>query len=657
MSATPTPGAPALRVAGSRVLAAGNIFAAAPAAAVALAGAQGGWPARLAQAWRDVPRRLPGFPADPPASLPRDSAAAAVCLLAGALRKAAGLPPARLILDPGGPGQEEAILAGPRPEASLEALLAAALMLGAGQASAGAERVQQLLRLARADSDWTASAARLGIPCQAFPGTRSGIVALGQGHRRQLFWRHITPATPHIGTAASTNKAIASAILRQAGLPVPANRLVRNRAEAVAAAREMGWPLVVKPATTDFGTAVTTRIRDAATLDRALRLAAPHGPSLVEAHVEGDNHRILVFRDRCLGAVRQTPAHVTGDGVRSVRDLVDATNATRSDGLSSDWKKITVDEGALGVLADQRLGLDSVPERGRVVNLRWHSNLSVGGTMEDVTARLHPDVAELAVRAAAVLGLDLAGVDFITRDCTRSWLEVGGGIAEVNASPGFVMGEPEEALTDRILDSFFPRPSRGWVPAACVLAEGGDAARTAAGLARLLRPDPARVALVAAETGVRLGEHRIHGPAAETATLVAAALAHHRTEALVVTASGGDLRRSGLGLERCGLVVAGADGGAVDMRALARMAEQAAVVVVPAAAAARLARPARARPAIWVFGREAPPPGIAVAGQAWMEGDAAFVLRRGEETPRRLGAATKLDEAVLACAAALGRLA
>ena len=65
--------------------------------------------------------------------------------------------------------------------------------------------------------------------------------------------------------------------------------------------------------------------------------------------------------------------------------------------------------------------------------------MSTGGTSIDRTDEIHPDNAEIARQAAMVVGLDVAGIDFIIPDIARSVRETGGGIVEVNAGPGFRM--------------------------------------------------------------------------------------------------------------------------------------------------------------------------------------------------------------------------
>lgn len=57
------------------------------------------------------------------------------------------------------------------------------------------------------------------------------------------------------------------------------------------------------------------------------------------------------------------------------------------------------------------------------------------GTPRDVSADIHPDNVDLALRAARVIGLDLAAVELSSPDITHSWREVGGAVNDVRARP------------------------------------------------------------------------------------------------------------------------------------------------------------------------------------------------------------------------------
>jgi cyanophycin synthetase len=135
-------------------------------------------------------------------------------------------------------------------------------------------------------------------------------------------------------------------------------------------------------------------------------------------------------------------------------------------------KAAAPDADMVRVLRSQDLTLDDVPQRGRKVRLRGQANRHRGGTYETVTDRVHPDNRLLAIRAAAAVGLDIAGVDFICPDISRSHLEVGGAICEVNARPGLLAGAELPKLAAMLVEHLFPAPADGRIPVVCVL---GDA--------------------------------------------------------------------------------------------------------------------------------------------------------------------------------------
>jgi cyanophycin synthetase len=102
-----------------------------------------------------------------------------------------------------------------------------------------------------------------------------------------------------------------------------------------------------------------------------------------------------------------------------------------------------------------------------VVYLRSTANLSTGGTATDVTDIIHPDNAEMAVRAIQAIGLDVGGVDFLTADITQSYKKHGGAICEVNAAPGFRMHSAPSEGTPRdvagpVIDMLFPPARPPW---------------------------------------------------------------------------------------------------------------------------------------------------------------------------------------------------
>ena len=158
--------------------------------------------------------------------------------------------------------------------------------------------------------------------------------------------------------------------------------------------------------------------------------------------------------------------------------LIEQMNADprRGVGHSNVLEKINIDDDVLRLLSQSGLSLTSIPAAGRSVALRLTANLSTGGTSEDVTGIIHPDNRRMAERAARIMNLDIAGIDFICRDISRSHLEVGGAICEINSTPGFrphlsAPGSPD--VVEALVEALFPKPGEGRIPTALITGASG----------------------------------------------------------------------------------------------------------------------------------------------------------------------------------------
>ncbi|MDO5528765.1 MAG: CapA family protein [Paracoccus sp. (in: a-proteobacteria)] len=286
-------------------------------------------------------------------------------------------------------------------------------------------------------------AAERGLPWSAV--RNSSYVRIGLGQHGHILKGTESTRMSSIGVAIARDKAMAHKLLAEAGLPVARQRVARTEKEALAAAAELGYPLVVKPLTGNMGRDVTVGVTNSRELIRALdRAVARSGKAVIESLIQGEETRILVAGGKFMAAVRRIPAQVTGDGEHSVAELVKTENKSPIRdaflrGAHSVMKPIVLDKDARSLLAQQGLSVDDVPSAGQVVFLRRESNVSRGGAPVDCTDELHPSVRRAAEQAAAAMRLDVCGVDFISTDLTRPWKETGGAICEVNSRPGMNM--------------------------------------------------------------------------------------------------------------------------------------------------------------------------------------------------------------------------
>ena len=341
------------------------------------------------------------------------------------------------------------------------------------------------------------------IPFEVLPNC----VQLGWGAFAERIESSFTGRSGYIATMMAHNKFKSSRTLADAGLPLPTGEVVLDVERAQQVAAGLGWPVVVKPSNCEHGTGVVPGISDVDTLRRSFDAAVRLSPSgvIVEQHVAGDDHRLLVVDGRLLAAARRIPGGVMGDGVHTVEQLVDLVNADprRGNGARSLLRRLVVDDEALDCVRQYGLTADSIPDRGRWIALRRTANISTGGMAVDVSSAIHPDNRALAERAARIVGLDIAGIDFLCPDISRSWLEVGGAICEVNAQPGFRphwIADPGRDINGEILDILFSgRAAR--IPTAAIIGTV-EASETALTLQRIWI-----AAGVVAGAGTRHGLH------------------------------------------------------------------------------------------------------------------------------------------------------
>ncbi len=307
------------------------------------------------------------------------------------------------------------------------------------------------------------------------------LLQLGHGRFQKRLQATITSETQHIAVELASDKKETNRILGDLGLPVPRQALVYRLRRALSAAERIGYPVVLKPLDANHGRGVTTDITDESQLEKAYDKAKEHSDGvIVETFLEGLDHRLLVVNGELVAAAKRVPAHVVGDGRHTVEELVALVNEDPRRGVGHEkvLTRISLDAAAERMLAAYDYAVDSVPAESEIVYLQPTANLSTGGTAVDVTDVIHPDNRIMAERSILALGLDVGGVDFITTDITRSYREVGGGICECNAAPGFRMhvapseGEPRE-VAEPVIDMLFPEGSKWHIPIAAITGTNG----------------------------------------------------------------------------------------------------------------------------------------------------------------------------------------
>jgi cyanophycin synthetase len=284
-----------------------------------------------------------------------------------------------------------------------------------------------------------------------------GFVRLGTGCKAQLLHSSAPQRDSSIGAMICQDKSATARVLLAAGLPGAEHILVTSHQAARTAAQRLGWPVVVKPADRERSEGVTVGITEESALLGAYDKArAISRKILVERHVAGTCHRIYVAAGKVLYAVKRIPKRVRGNGRDSVATLIEAANARQA--ALPPWKRLKpfpADSDAVECLAADGFTLASVPPEGQFAYLRPLAAPEWGGEIEDLTRQIHPENAELATVAARLLGLTVAGVDFITTDIAQPWHVNGAIINEMNFNPQFAIAAreiDERSMIEALMD-------------------------------------------------------------------------------------------------------------------------------------------------------------------------------------------------------------
>jgi cyanophycin synthetase len=310
------------------------------------------------------------------------------------------------------------------------------------------------------------AAHQCGIP---WDWTVANSYQFGWGMRQCWLDSTILDTTTSMGVAMARNKMACAQILRRAGLPVPDHALADSLEEATRIADRLGYPVVIKPVALDGGVGVAAGLQNPEQLERAWKQTARHTQKImVEKHQEGEDFRLLVLDGKLIWAVSRIPGGVTGDGERTIGELVESTNRDprRGNHAEATLRTLTLDDEALDMLRKQGVALDTVLAAGQFIRLRSAANISSGGTPVVVNHQVHPDNRLLAERAVALLNLDIAGVDLLIPDIAVSWQESGAAILEINAQPQLVAAS-QKHLYRQILEARISHDGR--IPVAIFL--------------------------------------------------------------------------------------------------------------------------------------------------------------------------------------------
>lgn len=277
-----------------------------------------------------------------------------------------------------------------------------------------------------------------------------GYFRLSRGGKKIDCRESLSELTSAVAMSRCQDKLVTHRWLNRAGIKTPAYR-VAGRTDANVAFLEEHGSIVVKPAVGEQGMGITVGVTSKEGLESALEEAHKyHDRVILESFHEGQDLRVVVIGYEVVAAAVRRPPEVTGDGSNSIGELIEKLSRRRS-ASSQGESSIPVDNDTIACLADQGFDLESVPEAGQRIRVRKTANFHTGGTIHDVTADLHPNLAAAAEKAARHLDIPVVGLDFIVSDPDSPDYV----IIEANERVGLANHEPQPTA-QKFVDLLFP---------------------------------------------------------------------------------------------------------------------------------------------------------------------------------------------------------
>ena len=196
-------------------------------------------------------------------------------------------------------------------------------------------------------------------------------------------------------------------------------------------------PIVIKPKSSNCGLGVTVldSRRSPEQTDAAVQHSIQYDKSiLVESYKAGNEYRFFIINGICESVVWRRNASVLGDGIHSIRELIEYrnehTNTVRA-------HPIHINDTIIENLSVSGMSIDYVPRKNERIFLQKISNVSQGGDSVEFTEKMPERFKKATEKLARLLGVFICGVDVIIPDTDKDEYY----ILEINHNPGLVISE------------------------------------------------------------------------------------------------------------------------------------------------------------------------------------------------------------------------
>ncbi|ACF15032.1 GNAT-family acetyltransferase TIGR03103 [Chloroherpeton thalassium ATCC 35110] len=274
--------------------------------------------------------------------------------------------------------------------------------------------------------------------------------SLTYGGRSIVCRESLTELTTAIAMSRCADKAVTHSLAKSIGAKVPAQRVVNGTGEDLLFLEHYNQ-LAVKPADNEQGKGISLMVGTESELEQAIRLAKKYSDKVIlEEFVTGTDLRIIIIDFKMVAAAIRRPPEIIGDGSHTILELIQK-QSRRREAATHGESKIPVDRETEKCVGSQGYDLENILPAEKKLLVRRTANLHTGGTIHDVTEKLHPKLAEAAIDIAKAIDIPVVGIDFMI----QSPEEPDYYFIEANERPGLANHEPQPTA-ERFIDLLFP---------------------------------------------------------------------------------------------------------------------------------------------------------------------------------------------------------
>lgn len=261
----------------------------------------------------------------------------------------------------------------------------------------------------------------------------------------------LSELTSAIAMSRCMDKEITKRLLSDAGLNT-AEQKISGDLESDLKFMQKHKTVVVKPSRGEQGEGITVGVSSREELENAIALSGKYDRKIIiEKMATGDDLRIIVINFEVVAAAIRKPPVIVGDGKLTIRELIEKLSRRRKQATGGE-SSIPVDREVERTISSRGYTIEDVLPDEQELTVRKTCNLHTGGTIHDVTDKLHPKLAEVAKLAANIINIPVVGLDFIVKDPTGPEYV----IIEANERPGLANHEPQPTA-ERFIDMLFPQ--------------------------------------------------------------------------------------------------------------------------------------------------------------------------------------------------------